>query len=79
MAEKILKTRIQLRYDTLTNWEANNPVLKAGEIAVVSIPSAPTKDVNSVPAPQILFKVGDGTTTFKLLKWASGLAADVYD
>lgn len=79
MAEKILKTRIQLRYDTLTNWEANNPVLKAGEIAVVSIPSAPTKDVNSVPAPQILFKVGDGTTAFKLLKWASGLAADVYD
>lgn len=79
MAEKILKTRIQLRYDTLTNWEANNPVLKAGEIAVVSIPAAPTKDVNSVPAPQILFKVGDGATTFKLLKWASGLAADVYD
>ena len=76
MAEKILKTRIQLRYDTLTNWTTNNPVLKAGEIAIATIPTA-------VPAnkqlPPVMFKVGDGTSKFNELDWASGLAADVYD
>lgn len=76
MAEKILKTRIQLRYDTLTNWTTNNPVLKAGEIAIATIPTA-------VPAnkqlPPVMFKVGDGTSKFTELDWASALAADVYD
>ncbi len=76
MAEKILKTRIQLRYDTLENWTTNDPVLKAGEIAIATIPTA-------VPAkkqlPPVMFKVGDGTSKFSELDWASGLAADVYE
>lgn len=76
MAEKILKTRIQLRYDTLANWTTNDPVLKAGEIAIATIPTA-------VPAkkqlPPVMFKVGDGTSKFSELDWASGLAADVYE
>lgn len=75
MAEKILKTRIQLRYDTLTNWTTNNPVLKAGEIAVATIPTpAPANK----QLPPVMFKVGDGTSRFTELDWASALAADVY-
>lgn len=78
MAEKTLQTRIQLKYDTYTNWATNNPVLKAGEIAVTTIATGNTQTVNSVTPPQVLFKVGDGTTAYNSLPWASGLAADVY-
>lgn len=76
MAEKILKTRIQLRYDTLTNWTTNNPVLKAGEIAIATIPTAAPANKQ---LPPVMFKVGDGTSKFTELDWASALAADVYD
>lgn len=79
MANVELKTRIKLRYDTFANWSTTNPTLLKGEIAVTSVPAAPTKEVNSVEAPQILFKVGDGTSKYNELKWASGLAADVYE
>lgn len=76
MAEKILKTRIQLRYDTLANWTTNDPVLKAGEIAIATITTAaPAKK----ELPPVMFKVGDGTSKFSELDWASALAADVYD
>lgn len=76
MAEKILKTRIQLRYDTLANWTTNNPVLKAGEIAIATIPTAAPANKQ---LPPVMFKVGNGTSKFNELDWASGLAADVYD
>lgn len=76
MAEKILKTRIQLRYDTLENWARNNPVLKAGEIAIATIPTAAPANKQ---LPPVMFKVGDGTSKFNELDWASALAADVYD
>ena len=35
--EKILNTRVQLKYDTLANWSHNNPTLLAGELAIVSL------------------------------------------
>lgn len=76
--EKILNTRIQLKYDTLANWEAKNPTLKAGEVAVIAIASGNTQTVNSVTAPQCLMKVGDGVSNFKALPYISALAADVY-
>lgn len=83
MAEKILKTRIQLRYDTLANWTTNDPILKAGEIAIATIPTA---DPANKQLPPVMFKVGtyDGTNDatkkkFSELKWASALAADVYE
>lgn len=72
----ILNTRIRLKYDTLANWSSNNPTLLEGELAIVSIPSGVTQEVNSVSAPQILFKVGPGE--FNSLPYASGKAADVY-
>lgn len=74
----ILNTRIRLKYDTLSNWTTANPVLLAGEIAIATITSGATQEVNSVAAPQVLFKVGDGTNSFNSLPFASGKAADVY-
>lgn len=77
MAEKTLKTRIQLKYDTLANWNAvaSTFVPKKGEVCFVEIP---TGDLNATTAPTVLFKIGDGTTAWGSLKWGSALAADVY-
>ena len=38
--EKILNTRIQLKYDTLSNWNASTFNLKRGEIAIAEVPTA---------------------------------------
>lgn len=68
-------TRIQLKYDTYTNWHTNNPVLLAGELAIAEIPA----DTGAVPnEPAYLLKVGNGTDHFNDLDWISGKAADVY-
>ena len=79
MAEttKTLKTRIQLKYDTLANWNAvaSTFVPNKGEVCFVEIP---TGDTTATTAPTVLFKVGDGMTTWGALKWGSALAADVY-
>ena len=79
MAEttKTLKTRIQLKYDTLANWNAvaDTFVPNKGEVCFVEIP---TGDKTATTAPTVLFKVGDGAKTWGALKWASALAADVY-
>ena len=70
-----LNTRIQLKYDTYTNWSTNNPVLKTGELAIAEIPA----DTGTVPnEPAYLLKVGNGTDHFNDLEWISGKAADVY-
>lgn len=80
--EKIINTRIQLKYDTLANWNANSSlVLKQGEVGICAIPTVPTTDPDKklqVTPPAIMFKVGDGVTPFGSLNWASALAADVY-
>lgn len=78
MAEKNLNVRIALKYDTYTNWTTNNPVLKAGEVAIATIASGNTQEVNSVTAPQVLLKVGDGTSNYNALPFVSAKAADVY-
>lgn len=76
MAEKVLNTRIQLKYDTYANWHEKNTVLKKGEIAIVEIAAAQGA-VSQVPA--IMMKVGNGTSTFDQLPWSKALSADVYD
>lgn len=58
MSEKILKTRIKQRRDTVANWTKNNPVLLKGEIAIV-------EDTDGA----IRFKVGDGSKTFSALAY----------
>jgi hypothetical protein len=78
--EKLLQTRIQLKYDSYSEWIAHkNVVLKAGEIGICAIPSGSSAMNGDGARPQILFKVGDGTTTWENLPWASAKAADVYD
>ena len=78
MASKTLKTRIKLKYDTLTNWQGDGAdvVLLKGEVAICEVPTGGS--LEQVTPPAILFKVGDGVKTFAELPWVSGLAADVY-
>lgn len=78
MANKVLNTRIQVRYDSYSNWKTKNPVLLKGEIAVAHIDSGTTEMYNSVGLPQYLIKVGDGASTYTNLQFISAKAADVY-
>lgn len=84
--EKVLNTRIQLKYDTLENWQKSafngtdvNKYLKAGEVAVVTLaPNVETNPTHTADQHPLLFKVGTGNHKFDALPWASALAADVY-
>ncbi len=53
MAKKIINAQMKQRRDTKANWAANNPVLLAGELGIVS-------DDNN-------FKIGDGVTPWNAL------------
>lgn len=78
MAIKELMTRIQLKHDSYSAWTTapgKDLVLLPGELAICEIPS--TNDDSQI-APTVLFKVGNGTSTFEELPWASATAADVY-
>ena len=75
--DKILQTRISLKYDTYANWYSKNPTLLEGEVAVVVVPNSdPVGNITNVPT--VLFKVGDGAKKFNELPWVSGPAGDVY-
>lgn len=83
MAEKILNTRIQLKYDSYENWskidiegQGANLVLKEGEVGICYIPEKTVVDGIKNP-PHVMMKVGDGVTPFASLKWLSARAADV--
>lgn len=78
MAEKVINTRIQLKYDTWENWNSaagQAYVLKAGEMGICAVPVAAPNGKTD----RVLFKIGDDKTTFAKLDWASAVAADVYD
>lgn len=75
MANTILQTRIQLKYDTYTNWQTNNPILKKGEIGIAEVPAGSGAAQNE---PAVLIKVGNGESNWKDLKYITGLAGDVY-
>ena len=79
--EKILNTRIQLKYDSYKNWVEKNPTLLSGEVAIAYLPPRPeTEHTNPAPAAvasATLIKVGPGQ--FNDLPWLSATAADVYD
>lgn len=73
MATKSFKNvRFQFKYDSLDNWNKNNPILKLGEIAIAYIESTETNQ------PQVLFKVGNNSSNFKNLPYVSAKAADVF-
>lgn len=81
MAEKRFDTRILLKYDSLSNWNSSSLVLKAGEVAIATVPTteAVTKQDSVITPPAaVVFKVGDGEHVFKDLPIVSALAADVY-
>lgn len=82
--EKILNTRIKLRYDLYSNWSTNNPKLLPGEVALAYVPTGTNNSVsvgegavNGTTPPQVLIKVGDGEHRYNDLKYVSALAADV--
>lgn len=76
MANEIF-TRLQLKYDTLANWQAvkDTFVPLAGEICLAKIEV--TDPANKLLQP-VMAKVGDGTSTWDQLDWMSAKAADVY-
>lgn len=78
-----LMTRISLKYDSYANWLTNDPVLLAGEVAIATIPAdtnVPTKEGRKMQdLPNVVMKVGDGSSKYSELKFVSALAADVYD
>lgn len=85
MSEKTLKTRIQLKTDTLANWSKSdttgqgaNFIPKKGEVCVCLIPTDSTSNPTQMTPPISLVKVGDGTNKFADLSWLSANAADVY-
>lgn len=73
---KVFQTRIQLKYDTYKNWSTNNPILKAGEMAIATVAAGDQEMTN---LPNIVLKVGDGTNHYNDLKFVSALAADVHE
>lgn len=76
MAEKTLNVRIQNKISTYAEWTANKSMVpKNGEICICVVPASAGAVVQE---PAILFKVGDGTTTWEKLAWVSAQAADVY-
>lgn len=77
MANRTLNTRIKLRYASYAEWQTSTIKLLPGEVAVCYI-GANNEEIKNT-APTVLFKVGDGTHTFKDLQWASARAADVYN
>lgn len=78
--EKILNTRVQLKYDTLANWNASTFIPKKGEMCIATVDTA-QKDAkgNIITVPTLLIKVGNNTEKFADLPFVSAPAADVYD
>ena len=74
--EKILNTRIRLKYDSLQNWTDKNTVLLQGEVAIAYLADSHTTTTPDNGTHPVLMKVGPGA--FNSLPWMSALAADVY-
>ena len=80
MATNTLMTRIQLKYDSYSNWTTKNPTLLEGEVAIAYIETPnSTQEVGSVDnssSKQVLMKVGPGA--YNSLQFISAKAADVH-
>lgn len=78
--EKILSTKIKLRYDSYFNWTSKNPTLLEGEVAIAYVETPATaQEVGSVDnstSRQVLMKVGPGA--YNSLQFISAKAADVH-
>lgn len=58
MANNIINTRIQQRYDSFDNWKKENPILLEGEVARVRMPDGSLRT-----------KTGSGNASFNSLSW----------
>lgn len=76
-----LNTRIKLKYDTYANWIANDPVLLAGEVAIATVADNENNKTSTgfQNLPNVVIKVGDGSSKYSALKFVSALAADVHE
>ena len=78
--QKLINSRVQLKYDSYKNWVEKNPSLLSGEVAIAYLPPRPegehTNPAPSAVASATLIKVGPGQ--FNALPWLSATAADVY-
>lgn len=84
MAEKVLNSRLQLKYDLYENWSKTgvpgkgaNLVLKPGELGICYIP-ANADAGQSTSEPVVLIKCGNGINTYAELPFISAMSADVY-
>lgn len=74
-----IQTRISLKYDSYSNWSSKNPVLLKGEVAIATIPQNTANTFPNENLPNVVMKVGDGTSQYNALPFVSALAADVYE
>lgn len=86
MAEIInkLQTRIALKIDDLSAWEASSIILKPGEVALVRFPEKQNimnndKEQDKLVPPAVSMKIGDGIHTFSQLPYVQAIAGDVYN
>ena len=77
--EKVLNTRICLKYDSYANWQLvkDSFIPKKGEVCIVAVPDG-TSVTGVTNPPAIMMKCGDGTHTFAQLPWTQAVASDVY-
>lgn len=74
MSEKLFKTRIKQRCDSIQQWQETNPLLLLGELAITVVPPA-----EESAQPTILMKVGNGTDKYNDLPFITAKAGDVYE
>ena len=74
MATKNINTRIALKIDTLTKWNASTVILMPGEVAIAT---ASASLGNGASEPVTIIKIGDGTHKFSEL--ANSLYANALD
>lgn len=74
-----IQTRISLKYDSYEKWTSKNPVLLKGEVAIATIPAGANTNPAMQNLPNVVMKVGDGTSQYNALPFVSALAADVYE
>ena len=74
-----IQTRISLKYDSYEKWTSKNPVLLKGEVAIATVPTGATTTPAMQNLPNVVMKVGDGTSQYNALPFVSALAADVYE
>lgn len=74
MVDNIINVIIESRYDTESDWESIDPVLREGELAIIKVKS---DKPNSLP--EIRIKSGDGVHRYTELPFISAPASDVYN